>query len=99
MRYARMLDDDEFARLTPELVARDHDDLLSAWRLGSVRVYRVGKRHIVAFNLGNGDTRYYRPAGAKLAPRSSNPAVRASDFLYNEDLPHHGHAFDIVGLF
>ena len=93
------LDDEEFARLTPEGVARDHADLLADWSLGSVRLYRVGKRHIVAYNLGRGDTRYYRPTDKKLAPQSRKLAVRAGDFIYNEDLPHHGHAFDIVSLF
>jgi len=86
----------ELGALDSDIIKRDHPDLLSVWLLGSVRIYRLAnKKRIAVYNLGNGDTRYYR-RNPRPKPRTRKLHKAAGQWLYDEDLPHHGYAFDII---
>jgi hypothetical protein len=92
-----MIGADSLGTLDSNTIAAKHPELLELWRLGSVRIYELaGNKRIAVYNLGDGDTRYYR-ATADPKPRKRKLGTRAAgSFAYDEDLPHHGYAFDLV---
>lgn len=85
---------DAIDTLSSEQIVARYPEIATGWRLGSVRIYTIGKRRVIVYDLGRGDTRHYRPRGVTARPRLVEQP--AGKFVYNEDLPHHGHAFDQI---
>ena len=90
------VDEEDRGKVTDQLIKKKYPALLAGWKLGTVRIYRVNKKHITVFHLGTGDLRFGPCLDCE--QEKKRPGTRASRFLYNEPIPHHGASFDLLRI-
>ena len=90
------VDEEDRGKVTDQLIKKKYPALLAGWKLGTVRIYSVGRKRITVFHLATGDLRFGPCTGCEQTRK--RPGTRASRFIYNEPIPHHGASFDLVRI-